>query len=107
MYYEHRIYEILPGKAPDLHARFANYTHTFFEKHGFRIVFYGEPIFGSTNELHYVVAWESVAEAETKWEAFFADTEWHAVRAETEKDGQLVRRVHCKILKATPYSPKA
>lgn len=105
MFYESRVYEIVPGRAPDLHARFAEITGKFFAKHGIRVVFYAEPVFGTTNELHYLVAWESLAEREQKWGAFASDPGWLAAKAETEKDGQIVARIRNQFLKATPYSP--
>ena len=58
----------------------------------------------SNQDLYYLLAWESLAEREKKWNAFMADPEWIAKRAETEKDGAIVANVHSQILQPTAFS---
>jgi hypothetical protein len=58
----------------------------------------------SNHELTYLVAWESLAERETKWAAFLADPVWHAARDASEKDGQIVASVSNQILAPTAFS---
>ena len=36
---------------------------------------------GGNQDLHYLLAWESLAERETKWNKFASDPEWLAKRA--------------------------
>ncbi len=103
--YELRVYETMPGKMPALHQRFANITGRMFEKHGIRVVGYWEAVIGTSNQLTYLVEWESLAERETRWGAFQRDPEWMEARAKTEADGPLVARVTNTILTPTPYSP--
>jgi hypothetical protein len=51
-----------------------------------------------------MLAWESMGEREQKWNAFQSDPEWIAKRAETEKDGPILREIANLILKPTSYS---
>jgi hypothetical protein len=43
---------------------------------------------------------------EKSWAAFTADPAWQQARAESEKDGTLVRVSRHSILRRTPYSPR-
>ncbi len=102
MLYELRIYEATPGKMKAMVDRFVNVTLRMFAKHGIRATLFLEPVIGTTNQLYYLVEWQSMAEREQKWEAFQADPEWISARAETEKDGPLTQRVHNSFLRAVP-----
>ena len=105
MLYELRIYHCVPGRLPDLNKRFANITLKIWEKHAIRQAGFWTTLIGESNHsLHYLLAWESLADREKKWDAFQADPEWHAARAETEKNGPIVARVENHILAPTPYS---
>jgi NIPSNAP len=105
MIYELRIYRCVPGRLPALLSRFQNHTLRVWEKHGIRQAGFWTTLVGDSNqELTYFLAWESMAERETKWTAFQADQEWHAIRAETEKDGQIVQNVASQFLAPTAFS---
>ena len=103
--HELRIYDVMPGKMPALHRRFREITSGFFAKHGIRVVGYWEPVVGTTNQLTYMLEWDSLAQRERVWDAFANDPEWIAARARTEEQGPLVIRVTNSILRPTPYSP--
>jgi hypothetical protein len=103
--HELRIYDVLPGRMPAMHARFANVTSKLFAKHGIRVVAYWENLIGLSNQLIYLVEWENLAERETRWDRFGSDPEWLAARAASEADGPIVARVTNSILKPTAYSP--
>ena len=105
MLYELRIYDVVPGKMAELNARLANFTTKLFEKHGIRAVGFWENVIGTSNQLIYVLAWQSLAEREQKWSEFLEDPEWIAARAATETTGPIVSRVVNTILKPTAYSP--
>ena len=105
MLYELRVYEMVPGKMADINARFANVTTKLFAKHGIRVVGFWENVIGTSNQLIYMVAWESLAEREQKWDTFAVDPEWLQARAASEEKGPLVARVTNSILRPTPYSP--
>jgi hypothetical protein len=106
MLYEMRTYTAMAGRLPDLHKRFAEITLGFFAKHGIQVVgFWTNELGGPSDQLIYILAYDSLADREQKWGAFVADPE-RAVRfAETEKNGPLVRRLTTQILRPTAYSP--
>jgi hypothetical protein len=105
MLYELRIYHAMPGRLPDLNKRFETYTLKMWEKFGIHQVgFWTQVIGDNTNDLYYILAWESLAEREQKWNAFATNPEWVAIRAETEKSGPLVRHITNMILSPTAYS---
>jgi hypothetical protein len=105
MIYEMRVYRCVPGKLPALLNRFANITLKIWERHGIKQAGFFTTLIGESNqELTYFLAWESLADRETKWNAFQADPEWHAKRAETEKDGPIVANVLVQMLSPTAFS---
>jgi NIPSNAP len=105
MIYEMRIYEAVPGRLPDLNTRFSTITLKIWEKHGIKQAGFWTTLIGESNmTLYYMLAWESLAERETKWNAFQADPEWHAARAKTEANGPIVAKVTNYMLAPTPYS---
>ena len=46
-----------------------------------------------SQDLHYMLAWESLADREKKWNAFQADPAWHKARDESEKDGPIIANI--------------
>jgi hypothetical protein len=105
MIYEMRVYEAVPGRLPDLMKRFETKTLKIWEKHGIRQAGFFTTLVGEHNQhLTYFLAWESLAEREKKWGAFFADPEWVSARAETEKNGAIVARVNSQFLTPTSFS---
>ena len=105
MIYELRVYKCIPGRLSALNNRFANITLKIWEKHGIKQAGFWTTLVGESNqELYYLLAWESLADREKKWNAFQADPEWLAKRAETEKDGPIVANVSNQFLAPTTYS---
>jgi hypothetical protein len=105
MIYEQRIYSCLPLQLPRLLKRFETYTLPIWEKHGIRQAGFWTVVIGDgSNDLHYLLAWESLAERERKWNAFMADPEWIAAKAETEKAGPIVANFKSTILQPTAFS---
>jgi hypothetical protein len=95
----------VPGRLPALNNRFANITLKLWEKHGIKQAGFWTTLVGESNqELYYLLAWDSLADREKKWNAFQADPEWLAKRAETERNGPLVERVENLFLAPTAYS---
>ena len=106
MIYEYRVYEALPGKLPEIHARFRNHTVKLFEKHGFQNIGYWTAHVGDySDRLIYIVAFENVEARERAWAGFRSDPEWHRVVAESEANGPIVARVFNTLLTPTDYSP--
>ena len=94
MIYELRIYHCVTGRLPALLKRFETTTLGLWRRHGIRqagfwTVLVGE---GGNQDLHYLLAWESLAERETKWNKFASDPDWLAKRTESERDGPIVAR---------------
>lgn len=105
MIYELRVYRTLPGRMPNLLARFRDHTLRIWAKHGIRQAGFFTTLVGeSQKDLTYLLAWESLAEREAKWTAFQADPEWIAVRAESEKDGLINDNVMNAFLQPTDFS---
>jgi hypothetical protein len=105
MIHELRIYECVPGRLPDLNQRFSTITLKLWERHGIRQAGFWTTLIGdSTNDLTYLLAWDSLAERERKWNAFAADPEWLKVRAESEADGPINANVSNQILVPTAFS---
>jgi hypothetical protein len=106
MLYESRIYTTSPGRLPALNDRFAKHTMGFFKKHGIGMLGFWTDEIGTSNQLTYILTFDSMADRETKWSAFQADPGWQQVRAETEADGPIVAVVHNTFMRLTPYSPQ-
>ena len=105
MIYELRIYRTLPGRLPNLLARFQNHALRIWDKHGIRQAGVWTTLVGeSNNQLTYLLAWESMAEREAKWGAFMTDPEWLAAREESEKDGPINANVSNQFLAPTAFS---
>ncbi|HXA95617.1 MAG TPA: NIPSNAP family protein [Candidatus Dormibacteraeota bacterium] len=106
MLYELRTYHAMPGRLPDLNRRFADITLGYFKKHGIQVVgFWTNELGGSSDQLLYILAYDSLADREKKWSGFFADKDRLTQFAETEKNGPLVRKLTAQILRPTAYSP--
>jgi NIPSNAP len=105
MIYELRVYHAVPGKLPAIVNRFETITLGIWARHGIRQAGFWTTLVGGSNQtLTYLLAWESLAERETKWTAFQNDPEWIAKRAETEKDGQIVSYIVNELLAPTSFS---
>ena len=105
MIYELRIYTATPGRLSDILARFRDHTLKIWERYGIRQAGFWTTLVGpNSNTLTYLLAWESLAEREAKWNAFIVDPEWLAVRVATEKDGPIVASIANSFLEPTPFS---
>ena len=105
MIYELRVYRTLPGRLPALLDRFDKITLKLWEKHGIRQAgFFTTLIGASNNELTYMLAWESLAEREKKWNAFQSDPDWISARASSEADGQIIGNIVSQLLVPTAFS---
>ncbi len=105
MLYELRIYHCVSGRLPALLNRFDTITLKLWQKHGIRQAGFWTTVIGESNQtLYYMLAWESLAERDEKWDAFATDPEWLEKRAETEKDGAIVASLSNQILQPTSLS---
>jgi NIPSNAP len=104
--YEERVYEVAPGRMPDLHERFRKHTLRLFERHGITpVAFFVAEIGGASNELRYILSFSDLAARESAWRAFLADDEWQSVKQESEVPGPLVTRIRNAVLTPVDYSP--
>ena len=103
---ELRVYDALPGRMPALHQRFSNHTMGLFEKHGMQNIAYWTEEVGTSNRLVYMLGYESLADREKSWASFQGDPVWAKARADSEKDGPIVRESRHRILRLTSYSPR-
>jgi hypothetical protein len=103
--YELRTYTAVPGRLPNLHARFRNHTIALFEKHGMKMVGFWTPV-EKENTLIYIVEHASREAAQKSWTAFRADPEWIKARkaSEEEAGGALTEKVESLFLAPTDYS---
>ena len=106
--FELRTYTANEGKLEALHARFRNHTTKLFEKHGMTNVGYWSPkdMPLAQNTLVYLLAYPSREAAKQSWENFRNDPEWKKVKAESEANGELVKKVDSVYMDPTDYSAK-
>jgi hypothetical protein len=105
MIHELRVYHCVPGRLPALLKRFETITLGLWEKHGIRQAGFWTVLVGeSSQDLVYLVQWDSMADREKKWTAFQSDPEWIAKRNETERDGAIVASVSNSFLAPTSFS---
>ncbi len=105
MIVELRVYHCLPGRLAALSQRFGTITLGFWEKHGIRQIGFFTTLVGPSNHsLTYLLAWDSLAEREQKWNAFQEDADWLAKRAATEAEDAIVARIENQFLTPTAYS---
>ena len=109
MIYELRVYSCLPGRLPALLKRFETQTLKIWEKHGIKQAGFWTVLIGDgNNDLHYLLAWDSMADREKKWTGFATGAEWVAARAESEKPengGPIIANIYSAFLQPTAFSP--
>lgn len=106
--YELRVYHIMPGKSPELLARFRDHTVQLFARHGMKSVAYWTPIDEpeKSNTLIYILEHPSREAATANWKAFQDDPEWKSVRDKSEENGKLVEKVDSTYMALTDFSAK-
>ena len=105
MIYETRVYRCLPGRLPALLKRFENTTLKLWEKHGIKQAGFFTTLVGESNQdLTYLLAWESLADREKKWNTFQADPAWHKARDESETSGPIIANIKSAFLRPTSFS---
>jgi hypothetical protein len=105
MVYELRVYHCVPGRLPAIIKRFGTVTCRLFEKHGIKQVgFWTVAIGESSNDLVYMLQWESLADRDKRFAAFASDPEWIDARAKSEADGPIVASITNSILMPTSFS---
>ncbi|NDL63332.1 NIPSNAP family protein [Acerihabitans arboris] len=105
MIVEMRVYHCLPGRLPALQERFRNTTLAFFAQYGIEPVGFWTTLIGPSNHsLTYLLKWQSLADRETRWNAFQSDKDWIAKRTASEADKPIVERIENSFLAPTDFS---
>ncbi|MCO6385337.1 NIPSNAP family protein [Oceanicola sp. 502str15] len=105
MLFELRIYEAMPGRLGDVLARFRDHTVPIWESMGIEPVgFWTTQIGASTNNLYYMLRWESLAAREQLWATFAKSPEYAEAKAASEANGPIVASVSNQILSPTAFS---
>jgi hypothetical protein len=105
MIYELRVYHCVSGRLPALLKRFETVTLGIWERLGIRQAGFWTVLVGeSSQDLFYLLQWESLGEREKKWAAFLVDPGWIAKRTESERDGAIVASVSNSFLQPTAFS---
>ena len=106
MIYELRVYQPVPGQMPKLLARFRDKLLPIWERHGIHPIGFWTTLVGeSSNELTYILPWESLADREMRWTAFQNDPAWlHGGPRRQRRDGPIVASISNQILAPTPFS---
>jgi hypothetical protein len=104
--FELRSYYCLPGRYPNIVARFRDHTRKIFESNGMENIAYWGTIEKDNVQPHlvYVIAHESEEAAKTSWDSFSADPKWKAAQAASELDGKIVEKVVSVMMKPLPFS---
>ena len=58
----------------------------------------------ASDQIAYLVAFESVAQRDSAWQAFVADEEWQRLKKESEREGPLVQEESFYLLQPTDFS---
>jgi hypothetical protein len=105
--FELRTYTCLPGKLPNLIARFRDHTQKLFEKHGMTNIAYWTTVEkdNSQPKLVYILAHKSEEAGKKSFDTFRADPVWIAARDASEKDGKIVEKVESVFMKPLSFSP--
>jgi len=101
MIYEHRTYNILPGKMEEFIGAFGEIIVPLFEKHGAKLVGAWQTDIGQSSEFVYILGFQDLNEREWFFKAIRQDEQFQKYR-----QGSLrVAYTTSKILQPTSYSP--
>lgn len=105
MIHEYRVYHVMPGRMPDQLLQFTDLILPIWERLGIRQAgFWTELVGPDSQALHYMLAWNSLAERERKWTGFVTDPAWLDGRKAAEVSGPLLRSFSSAFLQPTAFS---
>lgn len=100
MIFEHRQYEVAPGRMTDLIERFKKHTIRLFERHGIEPVLFSIPISETENNVFfYIVKFKDANTMENCWKSFLEDKERIQIWDESNKNGKLVLKIESNLFK--------
>ncbi len=97
MIYEIRVYEPEAGKAKAMRDRFKEQVAPRFAQHGIELVGVFEPA-EDDGKLVYITRFEGEEQCGKAWASFGADPEWRKIKADSEKDGPLLKAQSVSVL---------
>lgn len=101
MIYELRQYECLPGKLADVVERFRRDVAPLWKDMEIHCLGFWTTMVGPSDQtLHYILAWQSLADRDAKWRTFAQDPRWLAAKAHTEQAGPLVARISNTLMRS-------
>jgi hypothetical protein len=101
--YELRTYLVHPGRMPDIKRRFVDHGLPHLKKHGIEVVNFWERDTPEGGELIYVCRFDNEAQVKERWDAFRADPSWQQARAESERNGPLLRQVISIVMRPASF----
>lgn len=104
--FELRTYTMLPGRLPNILARFRNHTTKLFESHGMTNLPYWTTIEKDDKQpkLIYILAHKSEQAGKASFDAFRVDPAWIKVKTDSELDGKITEKVESEYMKPLPFS---
>jgi hypothetical protein len=104
--FELRTYTMLPGRLPNILARFRDHTTKLFEKHGMTNLPYWitQEKDGTQARLIYILAHQSEEAGKASFKAFVEDPAWIKVKEDSEKDGKIVEKLESVYMKPLRFS---
>jgi NIPSNAP protein len=104
--FELRTYTCYEGKLQTLEANFRDHTVGILRRHGIESVGYWVPQDPerSKDTLIFILAHPSMDAAKRNWESFRSDPEFKKMAAESQKDGDIVKRVESIFMSPTDFS---
>ncbi|MGE4432254.1 MAG: NIPSNAP family protein [Sphingobium sp.] len=97
---ELRLYTIVPGRHGVAYERFGQCLPPLFARHGIRNIGCWTANAGPNGPMWaYLMSYESLAEREAQWAAFYEGPQWWAIRAETQGDEEATARYDIHFLR--------
>ncbi|WP_340314915.1 NIPSNAP family protein [Rhizorhabdus argentea] len=101
MIHEIRVYTIIQGREEVEIERFEKHMPALFERHAIDCVGCWTGSAGAAGPTFvYAMAYESLAQREEHWAAFYRDADWHHVRATTQGDEECVERFDIHLVRS-------
>lgn len=99
--YELRLYQVAPGRMPDMEARVQNDLKTIFPRHGIVPLGGWKAIAGPDAPVYvYLTPFRHMQQRSEAWAGFYADPAWSECRARTNAGSELVPRYDILFLRA-------
>lgn len=104
--FELRSYYCLPGRYPNIVARFRDHTRAIFEANGIENIAYWGSIEKDDTQSHlvYIIAHENEDVAKKSWANFIADPAWKKAQKESVEDGKIIDNIVSVMMEPLPFS---